>query len=57
MYSIGIDLGGTNIAVGIVDADYRIVKKESIPTRAKREADEITASITPIRTATASAKR
>lgn len=45
MYSIGIDLGGTNIAVGIVDADYRIVKKESIPTRAKREADEITADI------------
>ena len=45
MYSIGIDLGGTNIAVGIVDVDYRIVKKESIPTRAKREADEITADI------------
>lgn len=45
MYSIGIDLGGTNIAVGIVDKEYRIVKKESIPTRAKREADEITADI------------
>jgi glucokinase len=45
MYSIGIDLGGTNIAVGIVDAEYRIVKKESIPTRAKRTADEITADI------------
>ena len=45
MYSIGIDLGGTNIAVGIVDAEYRIVKKESIPTRAKREADAITADI------------
>ena len=45
MYSIGIDLGGTNIAVGIVDAEYRIVKKESIPTQAKRTADEITADI------------
>ena len=45
MYSIGIDLGGTNIAIGIVDAEYHIVKKESIPTRAKREADEITADI------------
>ena len=45
MYSIGIDLGGTNIAIGIVDEEYRIVKKESIPTRAKREADEITADI------------
>ena len=26
MYSIGVDLGGTNIAVGIVDENYKIVK-------------------------------
>ncbi len=45
MYSIGIDLGGTNIAVGIVDSDYRILKKSSIPTNAQRPADEITADI------------
>ena len=45
MYSIGIDLGGTNIAVGVVDADYRIISKDSTPTRAQRSADEITADI------------
>ena len=43
MYRIGIDLGGTNIAAGIVDANYNIVVKDSVPTNAKREADEITA--------------
>lgn len=45
MYTIGIDLGGTNIAAGIVDSDYRIVAKGSVPTNAKRPADEITADI------------
>lgn len=33
---VGIDLGGTNIAVGIVDSDYRILAKHSIPTLAQR---------------------
>ncbi len=42
MYSLGIDLGGTNIAVGIVDESYAIIKKESIPTGAHRTPDEIT---------------
>jgi len=32
MYRIGIDLGGTNIAAGIVDSDFNIVAKASIPT-------------------------
>lgn len=41
MYSIGIDLGGTNIAVGIVDENYKIVKKGSCPTLAQRPAEEI----------------
>ncbi len=45
MYSIGIDLGGTNIAVGIVNESYAIVKKESIPTGAHRTPDEITADM------------
>ena len=45
MYSIGIDLGGTNIAVGVVDSHYHIIQKGSIPTRAQRSADEITADI------------
>lgn len=41
MYSIGVDLGGTNIAVGIVDENYKIVKKDSCPTLANRPAEEI----------------
>ena len=32
MYYIGIDLGGTNIAAGIVDENYKIVSKGSVPT-------------------------
>ena len=43
MYYIGVDLGGTNIAVGIVDEDCRIVKKASVPTRPERGADAIVA--------------
>lgn len=35
-YYIGIDLGGTNIAVGIVDENNRIVAKKSVPTNAPR---------------------
>ena len=41
MYYIGVDLGGTNIAVGVVDSEFRIVKKGSVPTKADRDADEI----------------
>lgn len=40
-YRIGIDLGGTNIAAGIVDENLRIIKKASIPTAAPRGAKEI----------------
>lgn len=45
MYHIGIDLGGTNIAAGIVDENYNIIKKGSTPTNADRSPDEITADI------------
>lgn len=41
MYYIGIDLGGTNIAIGIVDKDLKIVKKASVKTMAKRHPDLI----------------
>lgn len=41
MYYIGIDLGGTNIAVGIVDSDYKLVAKGSVPTNAQRDGKEI----------------
>lgn len=42
MYRIGIDLGGTNIAVGLVNEKYEILKKVSAPTlAATRTAQEL----------------
>lgn len=46
MYRIGIDLGGTNIAVGLVNEEYEIVRKVSAPTEAaNRTGEEIAAEI------------
>ena len=36
MYYIGVDLGGTNIAVGLVDKDGHILAKKSVRTFAQR---------------------
>ena len=41
MYYIGIDLGGTNIAAGIVTEEGKIVVKDSVPTLSERPTDEI----------------
>ncbi len=41
MYHLGIDLGGTNIAVGVVDENYRIVGSAKRKTNAPRPAAEI----------------
>ena len=38
---IGIDLGGTNIAAGLVTDDGKIVLKDSIPTRKERHYSEV----------------
>lgn len=40
-YRIGIDLGGTNIAVGIMDENYQIVSRHSVPTQADRPYPQI----------------
>ena len=45
MYRIGIDLGGTNIAAGIVNEKFEIVQKDSVPTLAKRPNEEIVADM------------
>lgn len=45
MFNIGIDLGGTNIKVGLVDENYNIVAKTSVKTNLPRPAEEICASI------------
>jgi glucokinase len=36
MYSLGIDLGGTNIAVGLVNEEGKIIHKDSVPTLRER---------------------
>lgn len=45
MYKVGVDLGGTNIAVGVVDDDYKIIGKGKVKTNAPRPAEEIFADI------------
>lgn len=45
MYNIGIDLGGTNIKVGLVNENYEIVEKASTPTNLPRSAEEIVKSM------------
>ncbi|MBQ9085629.1 MAG: ROK family protein [Clostridia bacterium] len=45
MYRIGVDLGGTNIAVGLVNEAHKIVKKQSAPTGAERAGEAIAADI------------
>ena len=40
-YRIGIDLGGTNIKVGLVDQEYRIMATHSVPTRPERPYQEV----------------
>ena len=41
MYYVGIDLGGTNIAVGIVDGEGKILSKTSSPTCSRRSFEEV----------------
>ncbi len=41
MNYIGIDLGGTNIAIGIINEKYEMLAKGSVPTNANRDGKEI----------------
>lgn len=45
MYRIGVDLGGTNIATGVVNEKNEIIGRGSVKTRAPRPAAEIFDSI------------
>ncbi len=40
-YFLGIDLGGTNLVVGLVNEEYKLLDKDSIPTRAGGTSDEL----------------
>ena len=42
MYTVGIDLGGTNIAIGLCDSTLGIVDKVKARTHRRRTAEEIT---------------
>lgn len=44
-YFFGIDLGGTNIAMGILDEHYQLVAKKSIPTLANQGFSQVVARI------------
>ena len=41
MYRLGIDLGGTNIAAGVVDENYKIISTASTKTLVPRPAEQI----------------
>ena len=41
MYRIGVDLGGTNIAVGVVSEELKIVGRGKVKTKCPRPAAEI----------------
>ena len=41
MYTIGVDLGGTNIAIGICNENLEIIEKGSVPTKANRDGELI----------------
>ena len=41
MFRIGIDLGGTNIAAGVVDDFGNLLRKSSVPTKKDRAPGEI----------------
>lgn len=45
MYWLGIDLGGTNIVAGVVDADYNIIGRGKVKTNCPRPAEEIADSM------------
>ena len=47
-YYLGLDVGGTSMVAGVVDEHYRIVAKESLPTRAGRPIEEITADMAEV---------
>ena len=41
MYRLGIDLGGTNIAAGVINTDHQIIGRAKIKTNAARPAEDI----------------
>lgn len=47
-YYLGLDVGGTNIVAGVMDANFNMLAKESTATRAGRSVEEITADMADV---------
>ncbi len=45
MYRIGVDLGGTNIAVGVIDNNLKVIGRAKLKTNVPRPAEEIFSDI------------
>lgn len=45
MYRVGVDLGGTKIAVGIIDQQHKIISSNTVPTNAHRGHSQVIADI------------
>ena len=48
MYKLGIDLGGTNIVAGVVDAEYKLIAKADCPTNVPRPESEVCDSMAEV---------
>ncbi len=48
MYKLGIDLGGTNIVAGVVDAEYNLIAKADCPTNVPRPEGEVCDSMAEV---------
>lgn len=48
MYKLGIDLGGTNIVAGVVDAEYKLIAKVDCPTNVPRPESEVCDSMAEV---------
>ena len=47
-YYLGLDVGGTNLAAGVVDEAFRLLSKVSCPSGAGRQMEEIVADMAAV---------
>lgn len=47
-YYLGLDVGGTNLAAGVVSEDYKIISRATTPAHAGRSVDEIVRSMADV---------
>lgn len=52
-YYLGVDLGGTNIAAGVVDENCHIIARDSVPVREGHNADTVLKDVVEIASRTA----